>query len=101
MKYQTLFFCLVLVSTCTAITADAVQESIAGFINGIIDKNDYEEIKECWESDDKLQSLIQEAVKEVEANNFNSIKSGLQKFGKVMGLIPKTLAHCPKIQDDI
>ena len=55
MKVQVaLFLTVLLIGQINAFSEESAQKAIAGFLNGIIGVDDYEEIKQCMDHDDRL-----------------------------------------------
>ena len=97
----TICLLLIFVQASVAISAEGVIEIIAGIINGVIEKNDLQEIEACITNVDDMTINIERAIEGFEEGDAVGILEGLMEIEQFVLKIPPTLKGCVAIQDDI
>ena len=101
-KSLILALCLsVLFANTYAITVGGVAEIIAGLFDGIIEKDDLNEIKSCIAGGEDLAVNIEDAVGDFKEGGLAGYSEGLMEIQQFITKLPASVGKCEAIQDDL
>lgn len=79
---------------------DAVQV-VAGLMDGVIQKDDLNQLQTCLTNADQLTTQIQQVVSDFEKGGMSGIMAGITILGQIITALPQDLHNCENIQGDL
>ena len=67
----------------------------------LIGKDDLSDVRSCLKDPEGLESDIMSAISDIQKGYMSTIVKGVQELGAVMRELPKDLATCDSIKDDV
>ena len=90
-----------IVATYYQMDIEGAEEFVAGIMFGLIQKDDLPEIQKCLSNTEKLEVEITNALSDFSKGDIADMIKAVQEFGVIIDELPKDLAECEAIQDDV
>lgn len=84
-----------------AISVESTVEVIAGVMDGVIHKNNLNEITTCISNAEEISEDLEKVWEDFEEHSISSLMDSVQYLGKLTTEIPVALQNCENISGDI
>ena len=79
----------------------AVVDVVAGLIDGVVGRDDLEELKGCFKGTDDIARLLNVAVEEFKSGGVMGMSTAILETGKLIQKLPESLQRCVNISNDV
>ena len=79
----------------------AVEELVAGIVEGFIKKDDLMEIEQCLENGDRLEAKVEQIIEDLPTLNISKIIDAIKVMADIVEELPQDLEDCKNISGDL